>query len=114
MTVGDWPLCLLATISGPLGMLPEPMASYRVHPGGVWMSQSHSFRVRGFLRAYTTMAENLPPEYLIRILKGQQHFAERILGKYVAIERSPSYRLGRLIVSPIARVFELAHKWCHS
>lgn len=110
MAVGDWPLCLLAAMSGPLGMLPEPMACYRVHPGGVWMSQSHRFRVRGFLRAYTTIAEHLPPEYTLRVVRGLQHYGEQILEDREAVANSLSHRLGRLVVGPLARLHDRWHR----
>jgi hypothetical protein len=111
MAVGDWPLCLLATISGPLGTLPEPMACYRVHSSGVWMSQSHSFRVRSFLRAYTTIAEHLPPEYTLRVLRGLQDYGEQILADREAVANSLSHRLGRLVVGPLAWLHDRWYRW---
>jgi glycosyltransferase involved in cell wall biosynthesis len=111
MAVGDWPLCLLAAISGPLGMLPEAMACYRVHPSGVWMSQSHSFRVRSFLRAYTTIAEHLPPEYTLRVLRGLQDYGEQILADREAVANSLSHRLGRLVVGPLAWLHDRWYRW---
>jgi glycosyltransferase involved in cell wall biosynthesis len=105
LPIGDWAICLIATTRGPLGMLPECMACYRVHPGGVWTSQSHRSRFEGFLRAYTTIAEHLPPEYTLRLMRGQRYCAETILIDRDTIANSVSYRLGNAILSPII--------WCY-
>jgi glycosyltransferase involved in cell wall biosynthesis len=102
LPIGDWALCLLAAMSGPLGMVPEALACYRVHPGGVWTSQSHKVRVKGLLRAYGTIAEHLPPEFTLRVLKGLQDFGEQILDDREAVAHSLSHRLGRLLVGPLA------------
>jgi glycosyltransferase involved in cell wall biosynthesis len=37
---GDWPLYLIASTKGDIGFLPDVMATYRVHRGGLWSSQS--------------------------------------------------------------------------
>lgn len=111
LPIADWAICLIATTYGPLGMLPECMACYRVHLGGVWTSQSHLFRVKGFLRAYATVAEGLPPEFTLRLLKGQQHFAEQILGDFAAVLSSFRYRLGDLIIGPLAWIYEKCRRW---
>ncbi len=79
LAIADWAICLLATTNGPLGMLPECMAGYRLHPGGVWTRQSQFSRIQGFLRAYTTIAEQLPSEFTLQLMKGQQSFAQQIL-----------------------------------
>ena len=105
LAIGDWAICLIATTSGPLGMLPQCMGCYRVHPGGVWTSQSHRSRFEGFLRAYTTIAEHLPPEYTLRLMRGQEYCAETILIDRDTIANSVSYRLGNAILSPLI--------WCY-
>jgi hypothetical protein len=102
LAMGDWALCLLAAMSGPLGMVPEALACCRVHPGGVWTSQSHSVRVKGLLRAYGTIAEHLPPRCTLRVLKELQEFGEQILEDREAVAHSLSHRLGRLFVVPLA------------
>ena len=45
LPLGDWPLCLLLTKWGQLGVIDRPMAHYRVHPGGVWSSTSEFIRL---------------------------------------------------------------------
>lgn len=40
MPMGDWPLHVLNAEKGSLGYLPEVLAAYRVHAGGVWSSSS--------------------------------------------------------------------------
>ena len=105
LAIGDWAICLIATTRGPLGMLPQCMACYRVHAGGVWTSQSRRSRFEGFLRAYTTIAEHLPPEYTLRLMRGQEYCAETILIDRDTIANSVSYRLGNAILSPLI--------WCY-
>ena len=40
LPVGDWPLFFYLGMQGPFGRLPEMMAVYRRHGGGVWSSRS--------------------------------------------------------------------------
>jgi glycosyltransferase involved in cell wall biosynthesis len=106
LAIADWAICLIATTQGPLGMLPECMSCYRVHPGGIWTSQSHRSRVEGFLRAYTTIAEHLPPEFTLRLMRGQQSFAEHILNTDGSTASSMSYRLTRTMLGPLFWLYE--------
>jgi FkbM family methyltransferase len=55
LKLGDWPLCVLAARSGPIFLMNEVMAAYRVHSGGFWSSQTSM----GRLRASTQMLEAL-------------------------------------------------------
>jgi glycosyltransferase involved in cell wall biosynthesis len=53
----DWPLHLIAAEYGPIAFIPEPMAAYRVHPGGQWsaISAEERFEVtRRFLAYFAT------------------------------------------------------------
>lgn len=40
MPMGDWPLLLLASMSGDIKMLNEPLAAYRIHDKGVWSTHT--------------------------------------------------------------------------
>ncbi len=55
LKLGDWPLYTLAARSGPIHLMDEVMATYRVHSGGVWSSQTSISR----LRASTQMLRGL-------------------------------------------------------
>ena len=46
---GDWPLHLLHARSGSIACIPQNMACYREHQGGVWSAKSASERVLGHL-----------------------------------------------------------------
>lgn len=39
VSAGDYPLHILYATQGKIGFLPEKMATYRIHDGGVWSSQ---------------------------------------------------------------------------
>jgi glycosyltransferase involved in cell wall biosynthesis len=62
LKVGDWPLCAFAARSGPIYLMDEVMAAYRVHPGGVWSSQT----AMGRLRASTHMLKALDEYFSFR------------------------------------------------
>src|SRR5690606_19376429 len=53
---GDWPLHLLASSKGKIKMLPDVMAAYRQHEGGVW-TQKKKMQIdyywgKGILKIY--------------------------------------------------------------
>lgn len=105
LAIADWAICLIATTSKPLGMLPGCMACYRIHPGGVWTSQSHRSRLEGFLRAYTTIAEHLPPEFTLPMMRGLEYYARQIVNDRESIARS-FYRVVVWIVSPARFLYQ--------
>lgn len=56
----DWPIFLMATLWGPLGLLEQEMAAYRIHPGGVWSGKSQGYCTRSSLNVARELREHLP------------------------------------------------------
>jgi glycosyltransferase involved in cell wall biosynthesis len=56
----DWPMWVHASLHGPWLALPEVMASYRVHDGGVWSGMSAAARLAGEIQLYREFAARLP------------------------------------------------------
>jgi glycosyltransferase involved in cell wall biosynthesis len=65
--VGDWPLCALIAKNGPIYLMDEVLAAYRIHPGGVWSSQTSIARQRACIQMLKVMDEHLGPKYHDRI-----------------------------------------------
>jgi FkbM family methyltransferase len=63
LQLGDWPLCALAARSGPIYLMDEVMAAYRVHSGGVWSSQTSMSRLRASTRMLKALDEHLGSNY---------------------------------------------------
>jgi glycosyltransferase involved in cell wall biosynthesis len=63
LKLGDWPLCALAARSGPIYLMDEVMAAYRVHSGGIWSSQSSASQLRACTQMLKALDEHLGPKY---------------------------------------------------
>jgi glycosyltransferase involved in cell wall biosynthesis len=61
--LGDWPLCALAARSGPIYLMNEVMAAYRVHSGGVWSSRTSTGRLRATTHMLKALDEHLGFKY---------------------------------------------------
>jgi len=60
---GDWPLYLLAAENGPIGYLPETMATYRYHGTGLWSRLSRTEQLEATRRFLEQMHAYFPPAY---------------------------------------------------
>lgn len=107
LPMGDWPICLLAALNGPLGMLPDVMASYRVHRASFWSSQTWLKRTEQFLSAYPVLAAHLPSDRIPSLIRGQQRFAIHLAREYAALRHSFSLRVGRALTWPLRSLFDL-------
>lgn len=63
LAMGDWPLFLLHAVHGPIAMLEQTMATYRLHGGGTWSAQTVMKRHKSCLHALRIMRANFPIEY---------------------------------------------------
>ena len=63
MPIGDWPLHILNAMHGEIGYLPEVMAVYRLHPGGLWSSMDEPTQRRNEILVYRKLIANLAPEH---------------------------------------------------
>ncbi len=52
---GDYPLYVMAAEKGLLGYIDEPMAVYRVHPGGIWSGLDRLARAKSVVEFYETL-----------------------------------------------------------
>jgi len=101
LKIGDWALHLLNAEHGDIGYLRETMAVYRVHPRGLWSSGSHSQKLRAILEMWSTVDEHFERKYSRQIDRCRL----ALIDEYVkAMEESYSYRIGRAITQPVARV----------
>jgi hypothetical protein len=77
----DWLIHIRCAERGPIGYIPEPLAAYRVHEGGMFSALDRISQIEEDLRFY----EQLRPE-----LPGQDELVERCLqfrGAQLAVER---------------------------
>lgn len=58
-TIGDWPLCVLASEQGALGFLPEVMACYRLHGASTFAAQSRLDRYERTLGMVRVLEKHL-------------------------------------------------------
>jgi FkbM family methyltransferase len=63
MGLGDWALFALVARSGPIQLMGDVMAVYRVHSGGVWSSQAPYSRMLKTARMLGTLDEHLRLQY---------------------------------------------------
>lgn len=68
LPLGDWPLCLLLTNWGPLGLIDRPMSHYRVHQGGIWTSKPEKVQLEKLLEMCRILLEQ--PEMDLQPLSG--------------------------------------------
>lgn len=52
LPAGDWPMFFYLGMQGPFGRLPEPMATYRLHAGGIWNRRSSLEKKQDMLTTY--------------------------------------------------------------
>ena len=106
LSMGDWPMCLLATLSGPLHMLEEPMAHYWIHSDSVWSSRHWLRRTSDMLDAYLVLARNLPNDRTLSLLEGQGFQAKELVARLQVVESSLSYRIGRAVTFPFRAIYD--------
>lgn len=58
--LGDWPLHIIHAIHGPFRVLPEIMAAYRVHSGGIWSLTPDSWQVCHLRAVYEALTDGFP------------------------------------------------------
>jgi glycosyltransferase involved in cell wall biosynthesis len=63
MKVGDWARSALVARHGTIELMDEIMATYRVHPGGVWTSLSPSAQLQEVARMLRLLDEHLRFQY---------------------------------------------------
>lgn len=84
LKLGDWPLFALVARSGKINLLDDVMAVYRIHPGGIWSSESPTVQSREAARMLKALDEYLEFQYTstIRrtIARQRGHAAEAHLG----------------------------------
>jgi hypothetical protein len=77
----DWLIHIRCAERGPIGYIPEPLAAYRVHDGGMFSALDRISQIEEDLRFYERLAPELP---------GQAELIERCLrfrGAQLAVER---------------------------
>jgi glycosyltransferase involved in cell wall biosynthesis len=60
LSMGDWPLHILASLRGPIRLCPEVMAVYRLHQEGVWTKASELSKLEATVRMYEVLVKALP------------------------------------------------------
>ncbi len=111
MPMADWPLHVMNAERGPIGYLPEHMAAYRRHEGGVWSSNSRLATLNKSLFAIALIERHLGPRYrhvtrkttvmweweAIRLLLAQRQYRRSLKRAGKAVVRSPQI-IGRMLV----------------
>ena len=123
LALGDWPLFALVASHGKIELLDEAMATYRLHPGGIWSSRSDLSRLREVSRMLTTLDKYFAFKYTdtIRQTVAQCHLSLAILQRengnrvdtgtqLVACIRSGGWRLPRRTLGGLA-AYTLIGRW---
>jgi len=63
----DWPLHVLVSLRGPIGYIPEEMACYRQHVGGLWTGWEETARLSEMIKCYCILKQVMPSKYTRRI-----------------------------------------------
>lgn len=73
----DWPIWVLASLSGDIVLLDRVMADYRLTPGSSYMSKGELFWYKADARFYEHIESVLPPKWhrLVRAEKGKRYEA---------------------------------------
>jgi glycosyltransferase involved in cell wall biosynthesis len=67
LSLGDWPLFALLATRGSINLMDDVMATYRVHPGGIWSSRSESSRFQESIRMLKALNEELAFKHEVAI-----------------------------------------------
>jgi glycosyltransferase involved in cell wall biosynthesis len=63
MKMGDWPLFAMVARHGKIELMDEVMATYRVHPGGMWSSLPKATQAREVARMLRALDQQLEFQY---------------------------------------------------
>lgn len=79
----DWPLHILVSLKGSVGYIPEEMAVYRQHPGGIWTSATAVPKLEASIQMYDALRTMLPARHrrpvAVTIVKTYQLIALELL-----------------------------------
>jgi glycosyltransferase involved in cell wall biosynthesis len=73
MKMGDWQRFALMARDGKIELMDEVMATYRVHPGGVWSSLPERSQLRDIIRMLTALDQYLGFQYTTTIRQTIAH-----------------------------------------
>lgn len=112
LKMGDWPLHILVSLRGPVGYIPEEMAVYRLHAGGIWTSAVTVEKLLATIRMYDALRTMLPAKHrraiAASIVKAYQLIAlEQLRNGDRRTSRASAFK--SLTSIPIAEL--LAFKW---
>jgi len=83
----DWVIHIKAAELGPLGYIPEPMAAYRIHQGGMFSALDRTSQLEEDLRFYKRLLAEIPAQAEL-------------------IERCMQYRRSQLVIERLGVPFE--------
>ncbi|HEX3599731.1 MAG TPA: glycosyltransferase [Lacipirellulaceae bacterium] len=96
LKLGDWPLHLLNAEHGNIGYLPEVMATYRVHRGGVWSGASQATRITAILEMLTAVDHHFHEKYATTIDRYRLGTMRYVLGELDAVKTRVAGFMGDL------------------
>jgi len=122
MPMADWPLHVMNAERGPIGYLPESMATYRRHEGGVWSNNSAAVTLEKSLIAITSIDRHLGARYryvthktmdmwereAIRLLLLDHHCRRSLILAGKALIRSPQIKYRMFIKTCIDALLSAA------
>ncbi len=96
---GDWPLHILQATHGPFRVLPDVMAVYRVHPGGIWSNARGRWRGDQLRRMYEVLIAELP-EYAAPLVRARLRLEYELAHQFAFAGDWPAARTAarRLVV----------------
>jgi glycosyltransferase involved in cell wall biosynthesis len=63
----DWPLHVLVSLEGPIGYIPQEMACYRQHGGGIWTGRDETARLAETVKFYSVLRQIMSSKYTRQI-----------------------------------------------
>lgn len=106
----DWNISLFAALSGAIGLLPDPMAAYRVHPNGMWSRMNLLERALATLVETDLMFDRYPASDRPAITRGKRNGLEKLAHAYAA--EHDLAEATRALVSARALGFDNAPQAC--
>jgi hypothetical protein len=106
LSMGDWPLHILASLRGPIGFCPEVMAVYRLHKDGVWTGAPEVSKLDAAVRMYHALGNLLPDSFRDQVArnleKNHRLIAAELLRGETARQAKRSRRFRQRFLQPLA------------
>jgi len=96
VVIGDWVLHILNAVHGNIGYLPEPMSVYRIHGGGIFSSQSLTFKLVTIFKMLSKLDHHLAGRFMMEIDENRLHTVRWLVGQWENEQRIAKEAIAKL------------------